>query len=70
MPLPREPQRRTEDQRRKHLDAHEVILERALLARAAGADCQTDNQTDPAVAAAYEVVRDEFRALADELHYW
>ena len=56
--------------RRAHLDAHVVPVERALLARASGADCQVDNQTDPAMAAAYEVVRDEFRALAEELHWW
>lgn len=56
--------------RLKHLPASIAPLERALLARAAGADCQADNQTDPATAAAYEVVRDEFTALAEELHFW
>lgn len=63
-----QPKRR--EVRRPHLDAAAVPVERALLARADGADCQIDNQTDPATAAAYEVVRDEFRALAEELHYW
>lgn len=68
MPLPREPQRRTDEQRRKHLDAHEVILERALLARADALD-------DPDTASDFPPpqrlwLAAEFRALATELHYW
>ena len=72
MPPPREPQRRTDEQRRKHLDASVVPVERALLARAAELSDDSDavadtNVTDSAVKL---FLSTEFRALADELHYW
>jgi hypothetical protein len=60
-----EPQRRT--QRRTHLDASVVPVERALLARAqvleSGAD---DDNAEPA----WPFLAAEFRELAEELHYW
>jgi len=65
------PQRRTV--RRNHLDAATVPVERALIARAdalakaAAADDveRADEARDIAAA-----IEGEFRALADELHYW
>jgi hypothetical protein len=69
MSLPREPQRRTDEQRRRHLDAHEVPLERALLARAAAIqDATGDEPSSLLLTQVY--LAGEFRALAEELHYW
>jgi hypothetical protein len=76
MPLPREPQRRTEAQRRRHLDAHEVALERALLARAGKLDeaaiAYRDAKSEHGETGEFiaRFMAGEFRALADELHHW
>jgi hypothetical protein len=68
MSLPREPQRRTDEQRRRHLDAHEVPLERALLARAAAIQDATGDE--PSLLLTQVYLAGEFRALAAELHHW
>lgn len=72
-----EPQRRTE--RRKHLEASVVPVERALLARA-GAISESvmevfsaagDTVTAETLAAHIRLdVAQEFRTLAEELHWW
>ncbi len=76
------PQRRTE--RRKHLDASVVPVEKALLARAGAIGSHLDvvrqaarvhGLTDEALVgviadAVAEIVAAEFRAMADELHHW
>ena len=76
-----EPQRRAEP--RKHLDAHLVPVERALLHRAddlenlalsaAGASAATSSAVlakDGLTAQTARAVAAEFRALAEELRYW
>lgn len=74
MPLPREPQRRSAEQHRKHLDAHEVPLERALLAVAEKTSEEmrrTREMNLPCTQAdVYEIHAGVLRALAEELHYW
>ena len=66
-----EPQRR--QQRRTHLDASVAPVERALLARAAALDKELEgyegSEWTP-LADVYMLMRDEFRALAEELHHW
>lgn len=61
-----EPKRR--EQRRTHLDASVVPVERALLARAQTLERQSE-ETDGGNAN-YLFVAAEFRSLAAELHYW
>lgn len=70
-----EPKRR--DQRRTHLDASAVPVERALLARAAVLDDRAGTASGqpqlgigPDDARLLHGVASEFRALAEELHYW
>lgn len=68
MPL-NEPSRR--DLRRTHLDASVVPVERALLARAGvleGGE-QQPGETDIAFGMGL-LLAQEFRALAEELHWW
>jgi hypothetical protein len=67
MVLPREPQRRTEP--RKHLDVSVVPVERALLARARVLE-EESTRVGPASLLTLRTVAAEFRALAEELHYW
>ena len=67
-----EPKRR--EQRRTHLDASVVPVERALLARADAIDHDwlegyEGSEWTP-YADALTLVRDEFRKLAEELHFW
>ena len=66
-----EPKRR--EQRRTHLDASAVPVERALLARAeelheAASDAADDEQRLAHVVAA--TLGTEFERLAEELHWW
>lgn len=70
-----DPKRR--EQRRTHLDASVVPVERALLARAVVLDGRSDTAPDhpelgigPAEARLLHETASEFRALAEELHYW
>lgn len=72
-----EPQRRT--QRRTHLDASVLPVERAFLARAAAIQAQVsalstapvvDDLTDSIMAGALTVVAQEYRTMAEELHWW
>lgn len=72
------PARRT--QRAPHLNAHiapveRALLERALLARAAAIEAETDDVTGVSESEvintrARRAVAAEFRALAEELHWW
>lgn len=69
-----EPKRR--EQRRTHLDASVVPVERALLARAAELEAKVQGWKEqpaadvaPAVIAT-DVLSVEFRALAEELHWF
>lgn len=71
------PTRRTDLQRVKHLDAHIQPVEDALLARAAILDERAAAAPEnpelgisPEDARLLRGVASEFRALADELHYW
>lgn len=79
MSLASEPPRRT--QRNKHLDASIVPVERALLERAEFLSARASQRNSineafiiengPDIESALDVrVAEEFRALADELHYW
>lgn len=65
-----QPQRR--EQRRTHLDASVVPVERALLARAGALDesAAAPPEPSPDEVRAEKLIADEFRALAEELHYW
>ena len=70
-----EPPRRT--QRRTHLDASVVPVERAYLARAAVLEDQAtqlaaaaDDDALPKLAEFKVMLAAEHRALAEELHYW
>jgi hypothetical protein len=80
-----QPQRR--EQRKTHLDASVVPMERALLARAADMESASATfrqaasapplagdeaaaQSALARAAVLDVTASEFRALAEELHWW
>lgn len=72
-----EPKRR--EQRRTHLDASVVPVERALLARAGAISASVmevfsaagDTETAETLAAHVRLdLAQEFRDLADELHYW
>ena len=68
-----EPQRREEGVR--HLNAHIVPLERALIARAKALELQTasspvTHDMTPGEAVILLRVAGEFRALAEELHHW
>lgn len=72
MSHPNPPARR--DDRRKHLDAHVVPVERALLARAEALERQTaqspvTHDMTPGEAVILLRVAGEFRALAEELHW-
>ena len=58
------PKRR--EKRNTHLDASAVPVERALLARAA----VLDQEAADAEVATVSWLADEFRKLAEELHYW
>jgi uncharacterized membrane protein len=65
------------EQRRTHLDASVVPVERALLARAAEIQSELDARADEPVtdsllmrATVLDVMASEFRALAEELHFW
>lgn len=71
------PPRRTEAQRKRHLDASVVPVERALLeragvldGRAADAPGHPELGIGPADARVLRGVAAEFRALAEELHFW
>jgi len=61
------------EQRRTHLDAAAVPIEAAILARAQAADdllkSYEGSEWTP-YAVALTLVRDEFRKLAEELHWW
>lgn len=67
-----EPKRR--ENRRTHLDASAVPVERALIARAKEIeqdDLTTSANMSPEVVTAVQVIlAAEFRALAEELHWW
>jgi hypothetical protein len=67
-----DPRRR--EQRRTHLDASVVPVERALLARAESLETSAEALNQLAIAAPTAVilanVAAEFRALAEELHFW
>ena len=67
------PPRRTDAQRKRFLDASVVPVERALLARAEalseGIEQVPGRPLPPAVETTLWLAA-EFRALADELHYW
>lgn len=62
------PPRRT--QRRTHLDASVAPVERALLARADSLEEQADTARGMFKPEALRYVAAEFRALAEELHWW
>ena len=68
------PKRR--EQRRTHLDASVVPVERALLARADTLDQAARDEISRGVAVnmirvtAADLVADEFRMLAEALHWW
>ena len=63
------PKRRTV--RRPHLDAATVPVERALLARAASMDGRfAEDDTSDAERTVLAIMADEFRTLAEELHWW
>ena len=62
------PKRR--EQRRTHLDASVVPVERALLARAADLDEREKAYAGPPDGFSPADMAIEFRNLADELHYW
>jgi hypothetical protein len=79
MALPRKPQRRTT--RNPHLDASIVHVERALLARAEALEQSTSRRNalmqeeimanGPQLESVFEHrIAEEFRLLAEELHYW
>lgn len=70
-----EPQRR--QQRKTHLDASVVPVERALIARAGELDKQAEalmsdlgTPTQELGAGIRRILASEFRSLAEELHYW
>lgn len=62
-----EPQRRKE--RRAHLDAGVLPVKQALLSRASHLD-EVARDANSVVAFLASILAGEFRALADELHYW
>lgn len=67
------PSRRADAQRVKHLDAHIQPVEDALLARADALDNTVSLETDgidPVIGNLYSILAREFRAAADEIHYW
>lgn len=64
-----QPQRRTEAQRKRHLDASVVPVERALLHRADELEAREAPEHIGGKPAA-EWLAAEFRTLAEELHYW
>ena len=69
--LPKAPSRRSE--RRTYLAASAVPVERALLARAEALDAEVaayEGSEWTPLADALALVRNEFRNLAEELHYW
>lgn len=69
-----EPQRR--ETRRTHLDASAVPVERALIARAESLDgavaerMASGDTMDMLTLTSYRVFSDQFRDLAEELHWW
>ena len=69
-----QPQRR--ENRKTHLDASVVPVERALLARADALDSTVTERMasgdtlDLLTLTSYRVFSDQFRALAEELHHW
>jgi len=65
-----EPQRRTEEQRKRHLDASVAPVERALLHRADELDRQVQDAGTLDKASMLTWLSFEFRALAEELRYW
>ena len=70
MALPSGPQRRTEAQRKRHLDASVVPVERALLHRADELERSVQHKLTLEAASTSTWLAAEFRALAEELHYW
>ena len=60
------------DNPKLHLDASVVPVERALLARAEALDAEAhEPESEPTIGSAVKLlVSQEFRQLADELHYW
>lgn len=69
-----QPQRRTDAQRKTHLDASVVPVERALNEQAKALEQMAMSPavagSDPADAVIMARMATEFRALAEELHYW
>lgn len=63
---------RRRETRRPHLDAATVPVERALITRAEALKTEADGHEHPGGDTWYFTSRlaAEFRALADELHYW
>ena len=64
-----QPQRRTDTQRKTHLDASVAPVERALLARAEKLE-EESTRVGPTSLLTLRTIAAEFRVLAEELHYW
>lgn len=65
--MAREPQRAAEP---RHLNAHIVPVERALIARATAIEEKAEAEMSVSLKPALHAVAAEFRALAAELHHW
>lgn len=63
-----DPKRR--EQRKTHLDASAVPVERAFLARAAVLEEEADKPDNQVAESILNIVAGEFRDLAEELHWW
>lgn len=64
------PQRRTDQQRVKHLDAKLLPMELALNERAAALDKMATDTESWQIRELANFVSTEYRALAEELHHW